>query len=317
MMQRLTALLALPLLLSACDGEPETFSDAIGDDIALRTTSPVPSAPGGYALEFDQSNGLTRSYILYLPPGYDETRTEPYEMIFMFHGAGQSALEFAASGGMAKLKEHADNDDRIVVFPQGRLGNNVALPGVWMPVPAFRDNVGFVEELLDHLEGELNVDTDREFAGGYSNGGRFVHQLASELSDRFLAFAAVSSWYGGGFSGMPPGPPAGTTVPMFMANTLTDDVIPYAGSPGLFGYTSAQDAYDNWYADNGCTRPTLTYNITTASYDRTVCHLGTYHHILRLVTVNDVASPQHHAWPTFANAGYEVTNGMVGFWDAQ
>lgn len=315
-MKRLLALLALPLLLSACDTADNLAGEPLGD-VALRTTTAVPSTPGVHVQEFEQASGTQRAYLLYLPPGYDETRAQPYEMIFMFHGAGQSVENFASSPGMLKLQEHADADDRIVVFPQGRVGSSLATKGWWVTTPGGRDDLGFTEELLDLLEADLNVDTDRVFAGGYSNGGRFVHELASELSDRFLAYAAVSSYYGNLFSGTPSGPPAGTMTPFFLANTVTDTTVPYSGSPGFPFYTPAQDAYDGWYADNGCNLSTQTYNITVASYDSTACVSGTYRNILQFVSVDDVTTPSHHAWPTSANSGYEATNGMVGFWDAQ
>ncbi|MBV1858094.1 MAG: hypothetical protein KUG77_06750 [Nannocystaceae bacterium] len=315
-MKRFSALLALPLLLSACVTEADIVGEAFGD-VVLRTTSAVPSLPGLYGLEFEQAAGTQRAYILYLPPGYDETRPEPYETIFMFHGGGQSALQFAGSPGMLKLHEHAEDDDRIVVFLQGRVGSSLTATGWWITNPALRDDLGYTEELLDHLETELNVDTDRVFAGGYSNGGRFVHELASELSDRFLAYAAVSGYYGNALTGSPSGPPAGTMVPFFIANTLTDSTVPYGGSAGFPFYTPAQDAYDGWYSDDGCTLSTNTYNITVASYDATACVSGTYRNILQFVSVDDVTTSSHHAWPTFGNSGYEATNGMVGFWDAQ
>lgn len=315
-MKRFSALLALPLLLSACDTEDGVAAEAF-DDVALRTTTAVPSAPGVHEQEFEQASGTQRAYLLYLPPGYDEARPAPYEMIFMFHGAGQSVANFASSPGMLKLQEHADDDDRIVVFLQGTVGSSLTAKGWWVTTPWGRDDLGYTEELLDHLEAELNVDTDRVFAGGYSNGGRFVHELASELSDRFLAYAAVSSYYGNVFSGTPAAPPAGTMTPFFLANTVTDTVVPYGGSAGFPFYTSAQDAYDGWYTDNGCNLSTKTYNITVASYDATACVTGTYRNILQFVSVDNVTTSAHHAWPTFANSGYEVTNGMVGFWDAQ
>ena len=315
-MNRIFATAALPLLLSACDPEisfeeGEAFGDAV-----LRTTSVVPSTPGLYAGTFEQAAGTQRAYILYLPPGYDETRVEPYEMLFMFHGGGQSALEFAASPGMLKLHEHAEADDRIVVFLQARIGTSITTGGLWQTDPAIKDDLGYTEELLDHLETELNVDTDRVFAGGYSNGGRFIHELASELHPRFLAFAAINGYYDNALGAAPSGPSPGAMVPIFLSNTLTDQTVPYNGG-GWPSYAPAQDAYDAWYADNGCTLSTRTYDITTASYDATACVSGTYRNILQFVSVNDVATASHHAWPTAANSGYEATNGMVGFWDAQ
>ncbi|MEM6292351.1 MAG: hypothetical protein AAGA54_13845 [Myxococcota bacterium] len=314
-MKPLHALLTLPLLLAcACDGEPEPNLDPALGDVAWRATSVVPSTPGYYSLDFEQADGTQRSYLLFLPPGYDETGSDTYELIMMFHGGGQSAIDFAGSGGMLKLHDHALADDRIVVFPNARPGLNPALDGLWITNPVLRDDPGYAEELLDHLEAELQVD--RTFAGGYSNGGRLVHELGTTMVGRFTGLAAVNSYYGNAFSGTPAGPPAGTTTPIFLANALNDTVVPYAGGSWQ-GFTPAQDAYDAWYADNACNLITRTYNITTATYDATACTFGTFRNIIQFVTVNDVTSFAHHEWPTSANSGYEATNGMINFWDAQ
>lgn len=308
----------LGLAASSCDSaEPGT--EAFGE-VAFRVTSAVPSTPGLYDLLLDQSNGLQRAYLLYLPPGYDENRVEPYEMIFMFHGGGQSAAEFSARPGMLKLKDHADADDRIVVFPNATPGVSVLADGLWNTYPWFRNDLDYAEELLDHLEADLNVDTDRVFAGGFSNGGRFVNELGTTMHDRFLAIATVSAYYGTALW-QPAGPPAGVRVPVFIAHAENDMTLPYGGGPGVgvpLNYTSAQEAYDNWYAENDCTLSTRTYHIGDAHYDATACVSGTYRNIIQFVTVDEMDfSPNDHAWPTFSNSGYEATNGMVNFWDQQ
>ena len=318
MTRRLFAALTLLLATAGCDAPEPSYEEQL-DAVEFRVTGPVPTTPGLYARLFGLSTGPQRAYLLYLPPGYDHTRVEPYEMIFMFHGGGQSALSFAGRPGMLKLQEHAEDDDRIVVFLQGTQGVTFWTPGYWETDPAVRDDLLYTEEMLDHLELNLNVDVDRVFAGGFSNGGRFVHELGSVMPDRFLAIAAVESYYGTTTS-EPAGPPKGTMLPVFMVAGLNDQVLPYGGGVGTGpnDFLSQQHGYDSWYADNGCTIPTSTINLAGAHYDKTACVSGTYRNILQFVTVDAIAFPPNdHAWPTFANSGYEATNGMIGFWDAQ
>lgn len=321
MTTRIASAIALALSLTACDAPEQTYEEQL-ETLEFRITGPVPTTPGLYARLFGLSTGPQRAYLLYLPPGYDDTRPEPYEMIFMYHGGGQSALSFAQRPGMLKLKDHADDDDRIIVFLQGTEGITFWTPGYWEVDPSVRDDLLYTEEMLDHLESNLNVDTDRVFAGGFSNGGRFVHELGSELPKRFTAIAAVEGYYGTTTS-EPAGPPAGVSVPVFMLAGANDGVLPYAGGVGSGAsgqdYLAQQYGYDSWYADNGCTTNTLTYNLVGAHYDRTTCFPGTYHHVIQFVTVDNINFPatDNHAWPTIANAGYEATNGMVNFFDAQ
>lgn len=318
MTARFAASCALLVAFAGCDPDQPAYEEQL-EDLDFRVTTAVPTVPGVYAQLFDLSTGPQRAYILYLPPGYDDTRPEPYEMIFMFHGAWQSALSFAGRPGMLKLKDHADDDDRIVVFLQGSEGMTITAPGLWYTDPAVRDDLLFTEELLDHLETELNVDTTRVFAGGFSNGGRFVHELGSVMPERFRAIAAVESFYGTTTS-EPAGPPPGTMLPVFMVAGENDLILPYAGGPGIgvTDFLPQQDGYDNWYADNGCTIPTSTINLVGAHYDKTACVSGTYRNIIQYVTVDEIVFPPFdHAWPTLANSGYEATNGMVNFWDQQ
>lgn len=318
MTSRISATLVLLLATSGCD-EPQPSYEEQLEDLEFRVTGPVPTTPGLYARLFGLSTGPQRAYLLYLPPGYDQLRPEPYEMIFMFHGGGQSALSFAGQPGMQKLQEYAEDDDRIVVFLQGTEGFTFWTPGYWETDPAVRDDLLYTEELLDHLESNLNTDLDRTFAGGFSNGGRFVHELGSVMPDRFLAIAAVESYYGTTTS-EPAGPPAGTMLPIYMVAGSNDDVLPYGGGVGVGGLDvlSQQYGYDSWYADNGCTIPTSTIYLVGAHYDKTACVSGTYRNIIQFVTVDTIVFPPNdHAWPTLANAGYEATNGMVNFWDQQ
>ena len=53
------------------------------------------------------------------------------------------------------------------------------------------DDVAFTRAVLDDLARVVNVDADRVFATGMSNGGIMAYRVASELSDRIAAIAPV------------------------------------------------------------------------------------------------------------------------------
>ena len=54
------------------------------------------------------------------------------------------------------------------------------------------DDVGFVREIVKQLKTQLNVDPNRIFANGMSNGGMMSYRLACEMADTFRAIAAVA-----------------------------------------------------------------------------------------------------------------------------
>ena len=54
------------------------------------------------------------------------------------------------------------------------------------------DDVRFVSDLLDQLEGQYCIDRRRVFATGFSNGGMLVYTLGQELPHRFAALVRYS-----------------------------------------------------------------------------------------------------------------------------
>jgi len=49
-----------------------------------------------------------------------------------------------------------------------------------------------VKKILEDIKNNFNVDENRIYATGMSNGARFSYRLACEMSDTFAAIAAVS-----------------------------------------------------------------------------------------------------------------------------
>jgi polyhydroxybutyrate depolymerase len=60
-------------------------------------------------------------------------------------------------------------------------------------VTAVVDHVAAVRAILDRMEDEWLVDSDRVYATGHSNGGMMAYRLACELSDRIAAIAPNSA----------------------------------------------------------------------------------------------------------------------------
>lgn len=277
-------------------------------------TDPVPSAPGAYGLAFDVSNGEQRAYGLYLPPAYDPLRPEPYSVVAMFHGGGQSAFSFAGRPGMQALQGLVDaRDSEVVVFLQGRRGTSVTTRGIWDPGGIVKDDVLYTQELLDYLGASLNTDPDRVFAAGFSNGGRMVHELGAQDPGRFLAIAAVAGYYGTTVAEPVP-PPAGTLLPVLIVHGDADPTVPYLGGPTLFvgDFLSAQDAYDRWYANDGCTLISYTIYLADSDYLTTACEFGTFRNIIKFYTVYN----HGHSWPVAAD-GLDASASMLQFFDQQ
>lgn len=134
-------------------------------------------------------NGVTRTLGVYLPPGYDPNRAEPYKTIYMQHGGGQDQSDWLNIGDVPVIMDNliADGltEPAVVISPnQNYLGAaNQGYPNLRNVV------IPFVEE-------NYNVSTkpiDRAFAG-LSAGSITANGLINYDAD---AFGYWGPWSGG------------------------------------------------------------------------------------------------------------------------
>ncbi|HWM88082.1 MAG TPA: PHB depolymerase family esterase [Kofleriaceae bacterium] len=305
--------LSLALLLVGCAVPLEEIGTATQLD-----TSPVPIDAGAYGLDFEVSDGDQRAYLLYLPLGYDNERADPYPLVAMFHGLGGGASLLALQLQEAGLQDLADDQGKIIVFFHGLKDSAVTqLGGWWNLTDVGRDDVLYVEEVLDHLADVLNVDETRVFAGGHSMGGAFVHNLGARIPERFRAIADVAGFYAT-TGGEPPPPQDDTDLPVMIVHGVDDTIVPPAGGPSslaaLAGITfrSTQYSYNAWYLNNGCTEPSSVLLGQWWTIVLTDCLDTVSDAFIYLVFVGD----HGHSWPT-ADDNYDASADMLAFFDMQ
>jgi polyhydroxybutyrate depolymerase len=199
----------LLLNLAACGGgEPAPATSEVS------SPSAGPPGPGRYELTLDH-DGTVREYRLYAPPGYDVTRQLP--LVIALHaypgsGAGMSEL--------AGLDPVADREGFLTAYPDGINGGFNAFVCCGQA-----DDVGFLKALTEHLVREWNVDPDRIYLTGISNGGDLSFRAAVEAPGVFAAIGVVS----GGFIGNKPA--SATYAPTRPVSVITfiGDQDRYAG----------------------------------------------------------------------------------------
>lgn len=133
-------------------------------------------------------NGVTREYIVYVPETYNATVSTP--LLFNFHGFGMSANDQMTWGG--DMRAVGDTAGFILVYPQGTpfWGSPHWNVGSWT-LGSTADDIGFTEAMIDTLAANYNIDLDRVYSCGYSNGGYFSFELACQLSERIAAIGSV------------------------------------------------------------------------------------------------------------------------------
>jgi polyhydroxybutyrate depolymerase len=132
-------------------------------------------------------DGVTREYIVYIPEIYDGST--PVPLLFNFHGWGMSA-NFQMT--WCDMRAVADTAGFILVYPQGTLiwGYTHWNTGSWT-LGSTADDIGFTEAMIDTLAANYNIDLNRVYSCGYSNGGYFSFELACQLSDQIAAIGSV------------------------------------------------------------------------------------------------------------------------------
>jgi len=183
-------------------------------------------------------DGETRQYVLYIPASYDGS--ESYPVMFNFHANGDSAQNHFNYVDMTDL---ADMHGFILVYPQGLpLGDDASH---WNFDPVGGDNkspvddFGFFETLIDELSNNYQIDNDRFYAAGFSNGAVFAFGLACYQSENIAAIVSVSGSMSPthGENCNPQHP-----TPVMSIHGTADYVINYQG--GI--YLSMEEVTDYW-----------------------------------------------------------------------
>ena len=180
-------------------------------------------------------DGINREYVLYIPNSYDGTSAVP--LMLNFHGFGGSASDYMQEADMRSL---AEADTFILIYPQG-----ICLDGLshWNACPLGGDNksdaddFGFVESIITEILSQYNVDMERIYAAGYSNGGMMSYGLANYKSDLIAAVASVSGVM------LDCTGPTNHPMPVVHLHGTSDGVLPYNGNND---WNSAQSTLDHW-----------------------------------------------------------------------
>jgi len=242
-------------------------------------------------------DGVERTYLLHIPASYDAARATP--LVLAFHGIGLNAEEMARISG---LSEQADTSGFIIAYPNGT-GEKKSWNGGHCCGEAAKNNVddvGFVRALIDELATFINIDPDRVYATGFSNGAIMVYRLACELPDRIAAIGPVAATQI--LDDQEACHPA-RSVPIIHFHGTADRLNPYNGgtTSAGFEFVSVEDAIGFWVEKNACPNPLQRTQSGTIQHDvYAPCEQNS---AIELYTIVD----GEHAWP-----GGEAVNSQVG-----
>ena len=108
------------------------------------------------------------------------------------------------------------------------------------------NDIDFISSLLDSLSLEYNIDSDRVYSTGMSNGAYMSYRLACELSDKIAAIAPVAGSY---VSYMLNTLQSYYATPVLHIHGVADSNTIYYGKPGV---ESIPSIISYWVNYNQC-----------------------------------------------------------------
>ena len=202
--------------------------------------------------------GLTRTYRVHVPPGYNIAVPAP--LLVVLHG-DSAATDLRTNDANFGLVAKSDREGFIAVFPSAFAagGGKLASWNAGGCCGAARaqnvDDVGFIRQVVTNVFRQMSIDRERIFAAGVSDGGMMAYRLACEMPEVFRAVASVAGT--DNTRTCAPGNP----VSILHIHAKDDPRVLFAGGastdaaakPGAATLTSVQDTVVKWAQRDGCT----------------------------------------------------------------
>jgi polyhydroxybutyrate depolymerase len=190
-------------------------------------------------------NGIERSYMQYTP----STLEPNAPLVFNLHGYGSNGTEQMFYSNMNAT---AEANNFLVIYPNGTddfQGTPHWNAGLTI---SNTDDLGFLVALAESLQQEYDLDPNRTFSCGMSNGGFMSYHLACNANQTFRAIASVTGTMNQStFDNCNPDQP----VPVLEIHGTADATVPYSGFPDVPGwgnFVGIPEVIDFWVDYNGC-----------------------------------------------------------------
>jgi len=153
-----------------------------------------------------------RSYWIHTPSGYEGSESVP--LLLVFHGITSIMNNpfgiikwYYNAPWMETYSEFsikADEEGFIVVYPNSLLVLDPTIkefmfafdcpnyPNDWTLGKNLIDDVGFIRELIEKIQQDYNIDSNRIYVAGFSGGAAISYYFGSQYSDIIAAIGSVA-----------------------------------------------------------------------------------------------------------------------------
>jgi len=263
---------AFILNTTRADAIDETVQRCYGD---LVCRFPSPFNPGCF---FGGQICRERTFILHLPPDVSsgDSKKKKFPLVLNLHALGSNAALQQSYSGFDE--EVADKEGIIVAYPQGITGffanlipnitpidspvfslnaGGCCAPSIDVQNPEIVDDVTFLREMVKHIRTEMSkefnfeIDMERIYAIGMSNGGFMTNRIGCQMRDIIAAIAPVAGplmenagpspvFKADPFTCNPKDP-----VPVLHFHHRDDRIVPFNGNSNL-GFPSIPSSIARW-----------------------------------------------------------------------
>jgi len=242
-------------------------------------------------------NGIDRIYWLTIP----ENLTPNAPLVFDLHGSGGTGYWSYEYSDMPPL---AHEEGFVVCYPQGTLDFWGTSHWNHTLYEDDVDDVDFIVQLAMYLQSEYNLDPNRTFSCGYSNGGFMSYTLACKASNTFRAIASVA---GNMSDDVLNSCDAENPISTMQVSGSADPTVPMSGTAY---WASVNEIIDYWATFNN-TQNSYTEPLEESPWNTEVTYHtdGTDDNIVRLYVVSGMG----HDWPTNQYQGWSATEEIWEF----
>ena len=250
---------------------------------------------------------LSRKYLIYIPKSYEGKKEVP--LLLNFHPFGTSA-EYQL--GISDFRQLSEDKEFILVYPEG--AELTSGEPHWNPLKkdptnkSNSDDINFTSDLIDLISNNLNINSEKVYAVGYSNGADMAYGLATYLSSKISAIAAVS---GSMYELMSTGDkPSHSTSVLNMTGT-SDSIRPYEGIDGSL--LAVDESLSYWKEINAIKSSPIIISETSNSEDVVISSYTTDNQIVTVANYKIINGG--HNWFNLNISGKDTNNIIWDFFE--
>jgi len=194
--------------------------------------------------------GLDRYYLI--QPSHPEAEGQS-SLILNLHGYGSNALEQMQYTGLDNYTNSKENNF-ILIHPQGAPLNTALTSstshwnsGAWT-IGSTVDDVDFIDTIINLVSEKYDINVNRIYSTGMSNGGFMSYHLACNLSSKIAAIASVTgSMSKQTLESCNPEHP----TPVLQIHGTLDGTVPFDGNSAI-GMEPIEKVMTYWQEYNSC-----------------------------------------------------------------